>query len=78
MQKVLISMFHLSLRHSMLIQFKLTIQALVVDSGNDCYIQRVGGYRDSSLERSNVSSSNTPFVEPAKVRNKWPTLDDQP
>ena len=51
---------------------------LVVNPGSDCFIQRVGGVTNTSLENNTVRSDNTPFIEPSKVRNKWPTLSTQP
>ena len=57
---------------------KVYNSTLVVNSGSDCFIHRVGGTMYTSLENHIVKSNNTPFIEPSKVRNKWPTLDTQP
>ena len=57
---------------------KVVNSSLVVKSGKDCFLHKVGGTMDTSLENHNVKSDNTPFIEPSKVRNKWPTLSTQP
>ena len=57
---------------------KVKNSTLVVNPDSDCYTLKVGGNIETSLENHNVKSDNTPFIEPSKVRNKWPTLNTQP
>ena len=57
---------------------KIQNSTLVVNPKSDCYTLKVGGKIETSLENHSVKSDNTPFIEPSKVRNKWPTLDSQP
>ena len=45
------------------------------DKTNNLFL---GGINDNVLENSNVCNDNTPYIESAAIRNKWPRLNSQP